>query len=191
MDPLSRRTVIALLISAPALSARRSAAAEAYAVDIERLESTSEQFIAQQVNEMRARFAPGAGELASDRTLGAIAHERSDEMAHGAPFAHEDENGRFIAGERVQHRFSHDGAIGENIMMQKDFSRAFDPEGFARRAVQGWMESEGHRENLLSARYQRSGVGVVINGSFVYATQVFWGPPRVNRAVRPGQRGIP
>ena len=73
-------------------------------------------------------------------------------------------NGHFVAAERVQRQFGRNGAIGENIMMSKDFSRAFDPQGFARRAVQGWMESEGHRENMLSARYQKSGVGVVISG---------------------------
>jgi uncharacterized protein YkwD len=189
MRPLSRRAAILLLLSACA-SSGGSNAAESYALDIELLESTTEEIIAQQVNEMRARFAPGAGELANDRALGIIAHERSDDMASGAPFAHEDENGHFVAAERVQRQFGRNGAIGENIMMSKDFSRAFDPQGFARRAVQGWMESEGHRENMLSARYQKSGVGVVISGSSIYATQVFWGPPRVNRVLRNGRRGI-
>jgi len=179
MRPLSRRAAILLLLSACA-SSGGSNAAESYALDIELLESTTEEIIAQQVNEMRARFAPGAGELANDRALGIIAHERSDDMASGAPFA----------AERVQRQFGRNGAIGENIMMSKDFSRAFDPQGFARRAVQGWMESEGHRENMLSARYQKSGVGVVISGSSIYATQVFWGPPRVNRVLRNGRRGI-
>jgi uncharacterized protein YkwD len=188
MRPLSRRAAIFLLLSACAANSGSSASAQSYALDIERLESTTEELIAEHINEMRARFAPGARELTSDRVLCDIAHERSNEMAHGAPFAHEDENGRFVAGERVQRRFGHNGAIGENIMMSKDFSRAFDPEAFARRAVQGWMESEGHRENILSAAYQRSGVGVAISGSYVYATQVFWGPPKVNRT-RPRRPG--
>src|SRR5262245_24095712 len=166
--PLFRVVAMLLLLSACALN-RSSASAESYALDIERLESASEQLIAQQVNEMRARLAPGAGALASDRSLSAIAHERSDEMAHGAPFAHEDENGHFVAGERVQRRFGHNGEFGENILMLKEPTRSFDPETFARRAVQDWMGSEGHRENMLAARYQKSGVGVVISGSYVYA----------------------
>src|SRR6478672_4904310 len=99
MRPLSRRAAILLLLSACA-SSGGSNAAESYALDIELLESTTEEIIAQQVNEMRARFAPGAGELANDRALGIIAHERSDDMASGAPFAHEDENGHFVAAER-------------------------------------------------------------------------------------------
>jgi uncharacterized protein YkwD len=191
MNRLSRRSAILALLSACALRGGSRASAQSFALDIERLEGTSEEMIAQEVNKLRARFAPGAGELASDRALGAIAHERSDDMAHGAPFAHEDESGHFVAAERVQRRFGHNGAIGENIMMLKDSLRAFDPEAFARRAVRDWMESDGHRETMLSAAYQRSGVGVVIDGSFVYATQVFWGPPKVNRAGWNGQRGIP
>jgi len=188
MTSLSRRTAIVSLLSACALGGGWNASAESYALDIERLESTTEQLIAQHVNEMRTRFAPGAGELVSDRMLATVAHERSGDMAHGAPFAHEDENGRFIAAERVQRLFGRNGMIGENILMLKEPSRAFDPGAFARRAVQDWMESEGHRENMLSARYQKSGVGVVISGSYVYATQVFWGPPRINR-VGPRRRG--
>ena len=39
------------------------------------------------------------------------------------------------------------------------------------------MGSEGHRANILSRAFDRSGIGVAVNGSYVYATQVFWGPP--------------
>jgi uncharacterized protein YkwD len=99
-------------------------------------------------------------------------------MAHGAPFAHEDNEGHFAVAEKIRARFGPYGAIGENIMMERDPARAFEPESFARRAVQGWMNSEGHRANILSPAYDRSGVGVVIEGSYIYATQVFWGPPK-------------
>lgn len=191
MEPISRRAALVVFLSAFASSRGSKAAAESYALDIERLESTTEQLIAQQVNAMRARFALGAGEITTDRTLSEIAHERADDMAHGAPFAHEDEDGHFVAAERVQRRFGHYGMIGENILMLKNPSRAFDPEIFARRAVQDWMESDGHRENILSARYEKSGVGVVISGSYVYATQVFWGPPKVNRGGQIGRHPIP
>ena len=89
-----------------------------------------------------------------------IARQRSGDMANGAPFAHEDSAGHFVASEKVQARFGQYGTIGENIMMERDPARAFDAEAFARRAVQGWMNSEGHRANILSPAYDRSGVGV-------------------------------
>lgn len=42
--------------------------------------------------------------------------------------------------------------------------------------VDGWMNSTGHRENILNPDYEASGTGVFIteNGS-VYATQEFCG----------------
>jgi uncharacterized protein YkwD len=67
--------------------------------------------------------------------------------------------------------------------MERDPSRAFDAEAFARRAVASWMGSEGHRANILSRAFDRSGIGVAVNGSYVYAAQVFWGP----RAKSPGR----
>jgi uncharacterized protein YkwD len=48
------------------------------------------------------------------------------------------------------------------------------------------MQSEGHRENILSPAFDRSGIGVAIDGSYAYATQVFWGPPKIK-----GTRGKP
>ena len=40
------------------------------------------------------------------------------------------------------------------------------------------MGSEEHRENILSADYDRSGIGVIVNGDYAYATQLFHGPPK-------------
>ena len=178
MNLLHRRAAILAMLSACTVTTHALAQVPSYAMDIEALESMAEMLIAQGVGEARARYAPGLRSLAPDRALGAIAHERSEMMAHGAPFAHEDEQGRFVAGDRVQQRFGPYGAVGENIMMIRDPSRAFEPDAFARRAVQGWMDSPGHRATILSQAYDRSGVGVAINGSFVYATQVFWGPTK-------------
>ena len=147
------------------------------AVDIAAEERAAEDWIAERVDAERARLAPEAPALANDAALTQIARLRSQAMAHGAPFTHEDENGRFAAGDLVHKDFGLYGAVGENIMMERDPSRAFDAEAFARRAVAGWMDSEGHRANILSRNYDRSGIGVAVNGSYVYATQVFWGPP--------------
>ncbi len=43
----------------------------------------------------------------------------------------------------------------------------------AKEITKGWMESPGHRENILHGDYDEAGVGVVIANGYVYATQEF------------------
>ena len=47
-------------------------------------------------------------------------------------------------------------------------------EELAREIVTGWMNSPGHRENILDSSYDKIGIGVVINAyEEVYSTQNF------------------
>jgi uncharacterized protein YkwD len=39
--------------------------------------------------------------------------------------------------------------------------------------VDGWMNSEGHRRNILNANFDRMGVGVTIRGNEVFVAQLF------------------
>ncbi len=39
--------------------------------------------------------------------------------------------------------------------------------------VQGWMDSPGHRENILDATYSESGIGIATSNDFYFITQVF------------------
>ncbi len=49
-----------------------------------------------------------------------------------------------------------------------------DEKTLAKELVDGWMDSPGHRENILDEEYDRIGVGVIINGGEgVYSTQNF------------------
>ena len=50
--------------------------------------------------------------------------------------------------------------IGENLAMNLD-SRGFETRALARETVEGWINSPGHRENLLGEHYTDVGVGVV------------------------------
>ena len=59
--------------------------------------------------------------------------------------------------------------IGENIA----YNRGYDnPVEFA---VLRWMQSQSHRENLLSEKWKESGIGIAIaaDGKTYYFTQVF------------------
>jgi uncharacterized protein YkwD len=145
-------------------------------------ERLAEQFIAEAVNLGRARLAPELPMLASEPVLDEIARERSRTMARGAPFDHGDGHGGYPAIEMIRDRYSRFGAMGENIMM--DFNpagEAYQAKLFAARAVKSWFDSEGHRDNILSSAFTRCGTGVAASRARVYATQVFWGPPKAKR----------
>jgi len=64
------------------------------------------------------------------------------------------------------------GTTGENIWSQNgwDFSKVDE---LAQRAVNGWMNSPGHRENILRKKFTHLGVGGVGKGDQVWLTQNF------------------
>ena len=66
-----------------------------------------------------------------------------------------------IAGENL-----HWWQYSDNIFWQS-------PEQIGRETVASWMESPGHRENILYPRYQSEGIGVVITFQESFITQNF------------------
>lgn len=144
----------------------------------------AEALIVEGIDAQRAKFAPEAPPLVPDIDLTRIAQRRSCDMARGtSDFSHTDAQGNFIAGYLVRARFGPYGAVGENIMEMSgtvQYGRLpFSPAQFAREAVEGWMESPGHRKNILNPRYDTSGIGVAMVGGQAFATQVFRGPPHM------------
>jgi uncharacterized protein YkwD len=160
------------IYTAPALPAAAPSQGDAV-----RAERETETLIARGLDAERARLAPDAPPLALDPELDAIARTRSGDMADGAPLAHDDGQGHLIAAEMMRKRYGPDGVFGENILREVEIND-FDPAGFAKRAVEGWMSSPGHRQNILYAGYNRAGIGVAIRGHKFYATEVFMGPHR-------------
>ena len=170
----------ALMLAAPA----RPAPAP---VSMARAIEEAEALIAKGIAEARAELEPGAPKLLPNGELDRIARLRSEAMAKGTdPFAHEDAQGRPAATDMMRDRVSPYGAFGENIMVEGRGRAPFNPAAFAKTAVEGWLESPTHRANILSHFFNRSGVGVAVNETAAYATQVFMGPAR--NAPRPGQR---
>ena len=137
----------------------------------------AEEAIADAIAEERQRYAPGAPALAGNADLDEVARSRSQSMADGAPFAHEDDEGHFVAADLVRTHFGPYGFVGENIMQMRS-TDIFSAQAFAKAAVEGWMKSPGHRKNILDPDYSQSGIGVAIRGGAAYATQVFFGPPK-------------
>jgi uncharacterized protein YkwD len=185
MRPIIVALLSALILAAAAPAPTRSPASMARAIE------EAEALIAEGIDEARAELEPTAPKLVRNGELDRIARIRSEAMARKVdPFAHEDSKGRPAATDMMRERISPYGAFGENIMYEYHSQAQFNPKSFAKAAVEGWLKSPGHRANILSPYFDRSGIGVAVSGSgMAYATQVFMGPPRT--APRPAKEREP
>ncbi len=113
------------------------------------------------------RAAAGLPPLECTVELCRLARLYSRDMVERHYFAHSDPEGRMVDA-RADGAGIHWRSVGENIARNRGFK---DP---AEVAVREWMKSEGHRENILDARYRETGIGVwVAPDKTVYFTQIF------------------
>tara|TARA_B110000438_G_scaffold283927_1_gene312465 strand:+ start:318 stop:905 length:588 start_codon:yes stop_codon:yes gene_type:complete len=59
---------------------------------------------------------------------------------------------------------------GENIMFLEGY---YGVDKIATETVDGWMNSPGHRSNILTTHFLSEGIGVSISGNEIYVTQNF------------------
>ena len=92
--------------------------------------------------------------LRRNRRLERASQSHSETMAERRFFAHEDHRGADAAA-RVRRAGYRGATVGENI--------GWGAERAARPAemVAGWMNSPGHRRNILERRFREIGIGVV------------------------------
>ncbi len=97
-----------------------------------------------------------------------IARMHSENMANYKFFSHAGLDGKMVNNRADESGVSKWRAIGENIAYNRGFS---NPLEFA---VEGWMKSPAHRENILNERWKESGIGIAVaaDGTF-YFTEVF------------------
>ena len=140
----------------------RVIASETKTVNVFELEKLAFKLINQK------RTANGLKELAWSDEIARIARQHSGSMAQNKFFSHRGLDGSMIGDRADSSGLTKWRAIGENIAFNRGFE---NPTEFA---VQRWMESQGHRENLLNDRWKETGVGIAIasDGSY-YFTQVF------------------
>lgn len=124
--------------------------------------ATLEQSVYQQVNQYRqSRNLPP---LKLDARISEQARLHSQEMASGrVPFSHQGFEGRVKAiAKSISYR-----RAGENVAYNQGFSNP------GQQAVEGWIESTGHRENM-EGNFDITGMGVAKNtrGEY-YFTQIF------------------
>ena len=112
------------------------------------------------VNEERTKA--GLQPLHWSEQLAEIAEQHSTDMRDKNYFSH----GNFV--ERI--RTVCGGVAGENIF----YGFGTDPTAIAKSAVSAWMNSSGHRANILASVYHSEGVGIAISeNNKVYVTQDF------------------
>lgn len=110
----------------------------------------------------------GLRPLVMDGMLTRLARYHSENMARGGFLSHTDKQGRDLRGRADALGLHNWKAIAENIAYNQGYD---DPTGFA---VERWMISAQHRENIMNDEYTHAGVGVVraSDGTY-YFTQVF------------------
>ena len=127
-----------------------------------------EQAIYKQVNEQRVKA--GLSPLSYSDTMQKYARMKSEDMAKNNYFDHKDKSGKLMSDKMKADGVQY-SAWGENIAYISGIS---DPTELANMFMKNWMNSPGHRANILSPNFKSIGVGVYKSGTKVYATQEFY-----------------
>ncbi|MFI9008252.1 CAP domain-containing protein [Actinosynnema sp. NPDC053489] len=104
------------------------------------------------------RSAAGCPALNSNAQLAAAAKRHSDDMARTGNFSHNGSDGS-TAAQRVTDAGYHYRAMAENIAAGQ---------GSADEVVRAWMNSEGHRANIVNCALRDLGVARSVDGSNKY-----------------------
>lgn len=122
------------------------------------------------VNQQRVNN--GLAALTMNEAVRTVARNHSQDMVDRNFFSHTNPD-----GDSPFDRLAHAGITyswaGENIAMNQGYSNP------AETAVTGWMESTGHRENILRPQFTQTGMGIAesTDGAY-YFTQVFINPEK-------------
>ena len=114
------------------------------------------------------RRARGQKPLQWDGSLTRVARFHSENMARQGFFNHIDRSGSDIRERAYAHGVGGWKVLGENIAYNQGYP---DPAAFA---VERWMTSSKHRENILNGEFTHAGLGVArTSDGRVFFTQVF------------------
>ena len=127
-----------------------------------------EQLIYQRVNVEREKA--GVATLTYSSTMEKYARYKSQDMGDKGYFDHQDPQGNLITVKMENEGVSYN-AWGENIAYIGGVS---DEAALATQFMDNWMNSPGHKANILSVNFSSIGVGVYKIGNKVDATQEFY-----------------
>lgn len=127
-----------------------------------------EQQIFNDVNKEREK--QGLKPYTYSQQLQDYARDKSYDMGQKGYFSHEDKKGKLMSDQIKQDDLTFK-SWGENIAY---VSGTTDPTKLATEFMKVWMNSEGHRDNILSTNFKEIGIGVYEKDGKVFATQEFW-----------------
>jgi uncharacterized protein YkwD len=158
-------------IAAPAsarVAERAPATTTARATSSLTTERALETGVLQEINTLRRQH--GLVALRLTTPLSAAARQHSQSMALGGYFAHESADGTPF-WKRLRHFYSPAGygywSVGENLLYSS-------PDVDAHGALELWLGSPKHRENMLTARWREIGLSAIHSEA---APGVFGGAP--------------
>ncbi|GAB3644691.1 CAP domain-containing protein [Glycomyces tarimensis] len=108
------------------------------------------------------RSGAGCGALESDGRLDTAARLHAEDMAVNDYFSHTSQDGRSPTDRAAEQGYQ--GGVGENIA-------AGYPDVAS--VMEGWMNSEGHRANILNCDYDVIGIGIADRDGTLYWVQNF------------------
>ena len=120
--------------------------------------------IYQQINQVRQQ--DGLTPLKPNDRLAAVARRYSRRMAEKNFFSHTSTDGSTLV-DRVRRGQISYHVVGENLFKGTNIPQP------AQNAVEGWLNSPGHRENILRPVFAETGIGVWKQKNTYYITQLF------------------
>jgi uncharacterized protein YkwD len=126
-----------------------------------------EAAVEERINEIRQQN--GLNPLQKNERLAQVARNYSQTMARENFFSHTGPDGDTSA-QRVRSAGLSYRVVGENLFKS---TNAPQP---VQLAVKGWMNSPGHRENILRPVFTQTGIGIWRDGNTYYITQLFMRP---------------
>lgn len=116
----------------------------------------------------KTRVENGAAPLVWSEGLSRVAAVHSQNMAEFKFFSHRGLDNKVVSDRADDQKMGRWRAIGENIAYNRGYA---DP---VARSVQLWLDSPGHRRNMLDPTWKETAIGVAVadDGSY-YFTQVF------------------
>lgn len=129
---------------------------------------TLERSTLDEVNRVRAEN--GSGPLTIDPALEKIAQEYARELAQRRDLSHVSKTpGKRTIDERVHSVGLNPRDYGENLAQLMS-----TPQALSRSVVRMWLNSDGHRRNMLDRTFTRAGLGIALGtDNMWYLTQDF------------------
>jgi uncharacterized protein YkwD len=156
-------TLIPSATAAPSVTAAPSSAAPPPpSVSPKDKITTMEDEVTTLINKERAKA--GCAAVRTDERMRTAARAHSADMAKNNYFSHTGLDGSSFVDRLERAGYPRSGAAGENIAYGYATAQA---------VVTGWMNSDGHRTNILNCAAKATGVGLAYRGNTPYWTQEF------------------